>query len=90
MLSDFAIRISGSVIPSRRHNGRELFRVIGLERFRLDVALRRQFRDGAQESGFIRAAKAIAKDGSFEGFEGSVTFAELNDFFREDIQKRSA
>src|SRR5439155_27265331 len=41
-------------------------------------------------SGFIRAAKAMAKHGSFEGFEGPVTFAELNDFFRENIQKRSA
>jgi len=40
-------------------------------------------------SGFIRAAKAMAKHGSFEGFEGSVAFAELNDFFREDVKKRS-
>jgi 2-methylisocitrate lyase-like PEP mutase family enzyme len=40
-------------------------------------------------SGFIRAAKAIAEKGSFEGFEGSISFAELNGFFREDLQKRS-
>ena len=40
-------------------------------------------------SGFIRAAKAIAQEGSFAGFDGSVSFAELNGFFREDhIPKR--
>jgi len=35
-------------------------------------------------TGFIRAAKQIATDGSFAGFDGSVSFAELNGFFRED------
>jgi 2-methylisocitrate lyase-like PEP mutase family enzyme len=34
-------------------------------------------------SGFIRAAKAIAEEGSFTGFDGSIPFAELNGFFRE-------
>jgi 2-methylisocitrate lyase-like PEP mutase family enzyme len=34
-------------------------------------------------TGFIRAAKAIANEGSFVGFEGSVPYAELNSFFRE-------
>ena len=33
-------------------------------------------------TGFIRAAKAIAEEGSFEGLEGSVTFAELGPFSR--------
>jgi 2-methylisocitrate lyase-like PEP mutase family enzyme len=33
---------------------------------------------------FIRAAKLIAEEGSFAGFAGSVPFAELNAFFRED------
>jgi 2-methylisocitrate lyase-like PEP mutase family enzyme len=39
-------------------------------------------------TGFIRAAKAIAAEGSFEGFDGVVPFAELNDFFRDDFKKR--
>ena len=39
-------------------------------------------------TGFIRAAKTIAVEGSFEGFDGIVPFAELNDFFRDDFKKR--
>ena len=39
-------------------------------------------------TGFIRAAKTIAAEGSFEGFDGIVPFAELNDFFRDDRKKR--
>jgi len=38
-------------------------------------------------SGFIRVAKAMADEGSFEGFEGSISFAELNGFFREHLKK---
>ena len=41
-------------------------------------------------TGFLRAAKLIAAEGSFAGFDGSVPFAELNSFFREDSKKRSA
>jgi len=37
--------------------------------------------------GFIRAAKAIAEEGSFAGFDGCPPFAELNGFFREDFKK---
>jgi 2-methylisocitrate lyase-like PEP mutase family enzyme len=33
--------------------------------------------------GFIRAAKAIAEEGSFAGFDNCAPFAELNNFFRE-------
>jgi 2-methylisocitrate lyase-like PEP mutase family enzyme len=33
---------------------------------------------------FVRAAKGIAQEGSFAGFEGSVSFAEINGFFRDD------
>jgi 2-methylisocitrate lyase-like PEP mutase family enzyme len=33
-------------------------------------------------TGFIRAAKEIAGSGSFGGFEGAVSYAELNEFFR--------
>jgi 2-methylisocitrate lyase-like PEP mutase family enzyme len=39
-------------------------------------------------TGFIRAAKTIAAEGSFAGFDGIVPFAELNDFFRDDRKKR--
>jgi 2-methylisocitrate lyase-like PEP mutase family enzyme len=40
-------------------------------------------------TGFIRAAKLIAEEGSFAGFDGTVSFAELNGFFRRDLQDRS-
>ena len=33
-------------------------------------------------TGFIRAAKGIAEDGTFKGFEGLIPYAELNHFFR--------
>jgi 2-methylisocitrate lyase-like PEP mutase family enzyme len=36
---------------------------------------------------FIRAAKAIADEGSFAGFEGAPPFADLNGFFQEDFKK---
>jgi 2-methylisocitrate lyase-like PEP mutase family enzyme len=40
-------------------------------------------------TGFIRAAKLIADEGSFAGFDGTVPFAEINSFFREDWRGRS-
>jgi 2-methylisocitrate lyase-like PEP mutase family enzyme len=40
-------------------------------------------------TGFIRAAKLIADEGSFAGFDGTVPFAELNSFFRGDWKGRS-
>ena len=36
---------------------------------------------------FIRAAKGIAQEGSFVGFAGSVSVAELNAFFRDDAHE---
>jgi 2-methylisocitrate lyase-like PEP mutase family enzyme len=42
---------------------------------------------GAAWGGFIRAAKALAEEGSFAGFDGGAPFAELNGFFREDFKK---
>jgi len=39
-------------------------------------------------TGFIRAAKLIADEGSFAGFEGLTPYAELNEFFREDAESR--
>jgi 2-methylisocitrate lyase-like PEP mutase family enzyme len=40
-------------------------------------------------TGFVRAAEAIAKEGRFSGFDGSMSFADLNGFFREDSKRRS-
>jgi 2-methylisocitrate lyase-like PEP mutase family enzyme len=41
-------------------------------------------------TGFIRAAKKIANEGSMEGFDGSIPFAELEDFFEQDFGERSS
>ena len=38
---------------------------------------------------FIRAAKEIAEKGTFTSFDGTVSFAELNGFFKSDLKKRS-
>jgi 2-methylisocitrate lyase-like PEP mutase family enzyme len=40
-------------------------------------------------TGFMRAAKLIAEQGSFAGFDGMVPFAEINGFFHEDAAQRS-
>jgi len=40
-------------------------------------------------TGFIRAATAMAKEGSFAGLDDSVPFGELDGFFREDAENRS-
>ena len=39
-------------------------------------------------TGFIRAAKRIADAGDFSGFDGNVPFAELNDFFRKERERK--
>jgi 2-methylisocitrate lyase-like PEP mutase family enzyme len=57
---------------------------IGVRRISVGSSLAR-----AAWTGFIRAAKAIAEEGSFAGFDGTVSFAELNGFFREDLKERS-
>jgi 2-methylisocitrate lyase-like PEP mutase family enzyme len=36
---------------------------------------------------FIKTATQIANDGSFDGFTGLMTNAELNKFFSEDRKK---
>jgi 2-methylisocitrate lyase-like PEP mutase family enzyme len=41
-------------------------------------------------TGFIRAAKLIAEEGSFAGLDDAVAYAELNTFFREVVKQRSA
>jgi 2-methylisocitrate lyase-like PEP mutase family enzyme len=38
---------------------------------------------------FIRAARLMREEGDFAGFDGSVAFADLNGFFREDLKGRS-
>jgi 2-methylisocitrate lyase-like PEP mutase family enzyme len=35
-------------------------------------------------TGFIRAAKLIAEDRSFAGFDGLTPYGELNEFFRKN------
>lgn len=39
-------------------------------------------------NGFIQAAVSIAKEGRFTGFDGLVSHAELNEFFRRDLKGR--
>jgi 2-methylisocitrate lyase-like PEP mutase family enzyme len=58
---------------------------LGVRRISVGSALSR-----AAWTGFIRAAKLMAQEGSFAGFDGSVSFAELNGFFREDLKERSS
>src|SRR5665213_1861610 len=55
---------------------------LGVRRISVGSSLAR-----AAWGGFIRAAKAIAEEGSFAGFEGCPPFADLNGFFREDFKK---
>jgi 2-methylisocitrate lyase-like PEP mutase family enzyme len=56
---------------------------LGVRRVSVGSALAR-----AAWTGFIAAATAMAREGSFAGFEGAVPFAELNDFFREELKRR--
>jgi 2-methylisocitrate lyase-like PEP mutase family enzyme len=39
-------------------------------------------------SGFMKAAQTIASAGSFAGFDGLASYAEINGFFREDLKDR--
>jgi len=58
---------------------------LGVRRVSVGSALAR-----AAWAGFIHAARPIAEEGSFEGFEGLVSFAELNSLFQEDTTGRSS
>jgi 2-methylisocitrate lyase-like PEP mutase family enzyme len=58
---------------------------LGVRRISVGSSLAR-----AAWTGFIRAAKLIAEEGSFGGFDGTVAFADLNGFFREDLKGRSS
>jgi 2-methylisocitrate lyase-like PEP mutase family enzyme len=52
---------------------------IGVRRISVGSSLAR-----AAWGGFIRAAKGIAEEGSFAGFDIAAPYGELNDFFRKD------
>jgi 2-methylisocitrate lyase-like PEP mutase family enzyme len=56
---------------------------LGVRRISVGCALAR-----AAWTGFIRAARKIAEEGSFVGFEGAVPFGELEGLFREDRKSR--
>ena len=40
-------------------------------------------------SGFLHAARVMARDNSMEGLDGAVPFSELNNFFRKDLAERA-
>jgi len=56
---------------------------LGVRRVSLGSSLAR-----AAWTGFIRAAKLIAEDGSFAGLDGITPFPELNGFFRDAAKGR--
>jgi 2-methylisocitrate lyase-like PEP mutase family enzyme len=58
---------------------------LGVRRVSVGSALAR-----AAWTGFVRAAKSIAEEGSMEGFDGSISFAELDGFFQKDFMERSS
>lgn len=57
---------------------------LGVRRISVGSALAR-----AAWGAFMRAARLIAEEGRFAGFDGSVSFADLNAFFRTDHAERS-
>ncbi len=58
---------------------------LGVRRISVGSSLAR-----AAWSGFIKAARLMAEDGSFAGFDEAIAFADLNEFFRRDFKDRSA
>src|SRR5436309_11806524 len=56
---------------------------LGVRRISVGGALAR-----AAWGGFIRAARAIAEAGTFDALADAVPFAELNGFFRQDLERR--
>ena len=56
---------------------------LGVRRISVGSSLAR-----AAWTGFARAAKLIAQEGSFAGFNGMIPFAEVNGFFRADWEER--
>ena len=58
---------------------------LGVRRVSVGGALAR-----AAWGGFIRAAQALAEEGSFKGFAGATPHTTLNDFFRRDAETHRA
>jgi 2-methylisocitrate lyase-like PEP mutase family enzyme len=58
---------------------------MGVRRISVGSALAR-----AAWGGFMRAAEEIAGRGSFDGFAGNRPFADINNFFRDDLKGRSS
>lgn len=56
---------------------------LGVRRISVGGALAR-----AAWGGFIRTARAIAEAGTFDALADAVAFAELNGFFRQDLERR--
>jgi 2-methylisocitrate lyase-like PEP mutase family enzyme len=56
---------------------------LGVRRISVGGALAR-----AAWGGFIRAARGIAEGGTFDALADAVSFAELNGFFRQDLERR--
>jgi len=56
---------------------------LGVRRISVGGALAR-----AAWGGFIRAARAVAEAGTFDALADAVPFAELNGFFRHDLERR--
>jgi 2-methylisocitrate lyase-like PEP mutase family enzyme len=56
---------------------------LGVRRISVGGALAR-----AAWGGFIRTARAIAEAGTFDALADAVPFAELNGFFRQDLERR--
>ncbi len=56
---------------------------LGVRRISVGSSLAR-----AAWTGFIRAAKEIAENGSFRGFDGMTPYSELNAFFQQDSRER--
>jgi 2-methylisocitrate lyase-like PEP mutase family enzyme len=56
---------------------------LGVRRISLGGALAR-----AAWGGFSRAARGIAEKGTFDSLADAISFAELNGFFRQDLERR--
>jgi 2-methylisocitrate lyase-like PEP mutase family enzyme len=56
---------------------------LGVRRISVGSALAR-----AAWTGFIRAARTMAEDGSFAGLDGATSFGELDSFFRSELKSR--
>ncbi|MFL6594886.1 MAG: oxaloacetate decarboxylase [Chthoniobacterales bacterium] len=57
---------------------------LGVRRVSVGGALAR-----AAWGGFARAARTLAEQGTFQGFDAAMPFGELNSFLRDDLQRRS-